>query len=91
MKEQPTHTDQVAPPAVPETATRVHLLAIPRHVTMHAERRPDAFGTGHHYEITGLIAEDVSAFTPQVVPDSVAGSAAEAIRVQLGRFREQGW
>lgn len=74
-----------------DTATRVHLLAIPRHVTMHAERQPDAFGPGHHYLVTGLLAEDEPAFMPQTVPDSVAGSAAEAIRVQLGRFRDRGW
>lgn len=90
--------NQTAPPcpedeasAPDDTATRVHLLAVPRHVTLRAARKPDAFGSGHHYEITGLLAVDVPAFTPQTVLDSTAGSAAEALRVQLLRFRARGW
>ncbi|KPM55781.1 hypothetical protein ACG83_10940 [Frankia sp. R43] len=74
-----------------DTATRVHLLAVPHHVTLRAERVPDAFGPGHHYEITGHYQAGAQAFTPQVVSDSAAGSADDALRVQLRRFRERGW
>lgn len=91
MVDPPSLLDQPTPDAQAGAATRVHKLAIPRHVTMHAERRENAFGPGHHYAVTGFYPRGEEAFTEQVVPDSQAEDASEAIRVQLGRFRERGW
>jgi hypothetical protein len=75
----------------PDTATRVHKLAVPHQVTMHAEPRPDAIGPGHHYSVTGVYRGGEQAFADQVVSATAAGSAAEALRVQLDRFRAKGW
>jgi hypothetical protein len=75
----------------PDTATRVHKLAVPHQVTMHAEPRPDAIGPGHHYLVTGVDRNGEEAFPEQVVGSSAAGSAAEALWVQLRRFRDRGW
>ncbi|MEX5634971.1 hypothetical protein [Parafrankia sp. FMc2] len=88
---QTAPTDPAEPLAATDTATRVHLLAVPRHVTLRAERQPDAYGSGHQYEITGHYAQGEPAFRPQVVSDSAADNAEQALRVQLLRFRERGW
>lgn len=75
----------------PDSATRVHKLAVPHHVTMHAKRCPDAIGPGHYYLISGVYGDGGEAFPDQVVGAAAADSAAEALRVQLERFRERGW
>lgn len=79
--------------ATDEIAVAVHLLAIPRHVTLRAERKPNAVGDGHYYAITGNYAQGEDAFHPDhvVVYGSEAGRPAEALRVALGRFRVRGW
>lgn len=75
------------------TASRVFLLAVPRHVTLRAERKPNAVSPGHHYVITGYFPQGEPAFSPDqfVVSESEAKTAGEAVRVALGRFRERGW
>ena len=75
------------------TAAGVFLLAIPRHVTLHAERRPNAIGDGHHYAITGYFPLGENAFHPDqfVVSESEAATPGQAVRVALGRFRARGW
>ncbi len=36
-----------------DSASRVHKLAVPRHVTMVATERPNAFGDEVHYVVDG--------------------------------------
>lgn len=75
----------------PDSASRVHKLAVPHHVTMRAERRANAMGDGHHYVVTGYYREGEAAFPEQTVSGEVAATASDAIRAQLERFRERGW
>jgi hypothetical protein len=74
-----------------DTATRVHLLAVPRSVTVHAERRADAFGAGHHYAVTGHSKIGEELFVEMIVSAGDAEDAPTALRVALGRMRERGW
>ncbi len=74
-----------------DSASGVHKLAIPRHVTMVADRHVNAFGDGHHYQVTGYYPAGEPAFGTEVVGDLSAAGPVEAIDVVLRRFRERGW
>ncbi|MBL7487149.1 hypothetical protein [Frankia sp. AgW1.1] len=68
-------------------------LAVPRHVTVFAEKTPNAIAPGHHWLITGFYPHGEVAFADHViaVQPSEASTPTEAIDAALCKMRERGW